>query len=138
MRSNNDIIQAINESISELDNLTIKNCEDASGSTATIVLIDRVSYELWVINIGDSQCIKICDIPNASDDDDPIEELSIVHRPNDEDEKQRIVEANGWVTGGRVMGILAVSRALGDKDFKDSLQGMVISSPGIKHHKLNR
>ena len=133
LRANNDIIQAINDSISELDNLIMKNCPDASGSTATIVLIDRIAFELWVINIGDSQCIKICDIPNARDDDDPIEELSIVHRPSDEDEKQRILAAGGWVIGCSVMGLLAVSRALGDADFKliDDLKGIVISKHGL-------
>ena len=44
--------------------------------------------------------------------------LSVDHKPDDEAEKKRITAAGGWVKDGRVMGALAVSRALGDFEFK--------------------
>lgn len=44
--------------------------------------------------------------------------LSIDHKPDRADECARITAAGGWVAGGRVMRALAVSRAIGDRDFK--------------------
>jgi len=48
--------------------------------------------------------------------------LSQDHKPNREDEAQRIRDAGGFVINGRVMGELAVSRAFGDVDFKRGIQ----------------
>lgn len=44
--------------------------------------------------------------------------LSKKHKPTDQSERDRIKKAGGHVVFGRVMGSLAVSRALGDRDFK--------------------
>jgi len=44
--------------------------------------------------------------------------LSVDHKPDREDESARITGAGGWVSNGRVLQTLAVSRALGDRDFK--------------------
>lgn len=43
---------------------------------------------------------------------------SVTHKPTDPDEGQRIIDAGGFVGGRRVNGILAISRAIGDKPFK--------------------
>mmetsp|Transcript_19510 Transcript_19510/g.42153 ORF Transcript_19510/g.42153 Transcript_19510/m.42153 type:complete len:187 (-) Transcript_19510:85-645(-) len=51
--------------------------------------------------------------------------LTTDHKPNDPDEKNRIVQAGGFVIVGRVNGELAVSRALGDWAFK--------RTPGREH-----
>lgn len=50
-------------------------------------------------------------------------ELTRPHKPHREDEFERITAAGGWVSGsrakgGRVNGILAVSRAIGDVEYK--------------------
>ena len=50
-------------------------------------------------------------------------ELTVDHRPvgtssKGRQEMQRVVNAGGWSVGGRVCGILAVSRAFGDYEFK--------------------
>ena len=44
--------------------------------------------------------------------------MSIDHKPDRPDELARIRAAGGWVSHGRVLHILAVSRSLGDRDFK--------------------
>ena len=46
------------------------------------------------------------------------EELSFDHKPDNEKEKERIEKANGFVNGGRVNGMINLSRALGDFYFK--------------------
>lgn len=45
-------------------------------------------------------------------------ELSRDHKPDDQVEKDRIEKAGGFVSNGRVEGNLAVSRALGDFEYK--------------------
>lgn len=47
-------------------------------------------------------------------------ELSVDHKPDDPIEKERIEKAGGYVQTGRVNGNLAVSRALGDLEYKSS------------------
>ena len=44
--------------------------------------------------------------------------MSKDHKPDNEEEYERIESGGGFVHDGRVQGILAVSRAIGDWDFK--------------------
>jgi len=124
----NNVHEAIARAIQELDEQVLKRAEDGSGSTCTICLIDKCSYDIWVANVGDSRCILISKTQ--------IEQLSVEHKPDHPNEKTRIEQADGWVTLGRVMGILAVSRALGDKNFKCETENLVVSTPSIIHHKI--
>jgi protein phosphatase 2C family protein 2/3 len=45
-------------------------------------------------------------------------DLSVDHKPNLPDEQRRIYNANGFVEDQRVNGMLALSRALGDFEYK--------------------
>lgn len=84
-----------------------------SGSTCTSVLVreDRVV----AANVGDSRAILVRDNKAI--------ELTSDHRPvgsnkTGRQEMDRVARAGGWSVGGRVCGILAVSRAFGDYEFK--------------------
>lgn len=81
---------------------------DRSGSTATGVLITPKHY--FVFNVGDSRSILVRNkkLHFASND----------HKPINEEEKQRIENAGGRVMIQRINGSLAVSRALGDFEYK--------------------
>ena len=46
-------------------------------------------------------------------------ELSHDHKPDDQGEMARIRAAGGFVDDGRVQGIIAVSRAIGDWEYKN-------------------
>ena len=46
-------------------------------------------------------------------------ELSHDHKPDNEGELKRIKEGGGFVEDGRVQGIIAVSRAIGDWEYKN-------------------
>eukprot|EP01084_Bolivina_argentea_P055140 101104_1 len=116
--------------IEELDKKAIECALDASGSTACIILIDNKTYDLWCCNIGDSRAIIM------NKDYTQVKQLSIEHKPDKPIEKKRIEDANGWVTFGRICGIFDVSRSLGDKDFKYEIENLIISKPDITHHKL--
>jgi len=66
--------------------------------------------------------------------------LSFDHKPTNDEEKQRILDAGGSVAMGRVNGDLAVSRAFGDFSYKTAQtlgprQQMVTVLPEILHRK---
>ncbi|ETO02429.1 hypothetical protein RFI_35007, partial [Reticulomyxa filosa] len=129
IESSDRMDQAINQALKELDELSLNECADGSGSTGVIVIIDKKSNDLWCANVGDSRCVLI-------KHNQQVTQLSIEHKPTDPQERKRIENANGWVAFGRVMGILAVSRSFGDKDFKNHLKNLVVSTPSITHHLL--
>jgi protein phosphatase 2C family protein 2/3 len=66
--------------------------------------------EIYVANAGDTRCV-IAAKGKAKD-------LSIDHKPDLPTEKRRVQRAGGFVEEGRVNGIIAVSRAIGDWEYK--------------------
>ncbi|KAL0797241.1 hypothetical protein Bca101_068618 [Brassica carinata] len=92
-----------------------------AGSTASTALL--VGDKLIVANVGDSRVV-------ASRNGSAVP-LSNDHKPDRSDERQRIEDAGGfiiWAGTWRVGGILAVSRAFGDKQLKP----YVIAEPEIQ------
>uniref|UniRef100_A0A3B3SFB0 Protein phosphatase 1B n=1 Tax=Paramormyrops kingsleyae TaxID=1676925 RepID=A0A3B3SFB0_9TELE len=84
-------------------------CWDCSGSTAAAVMFSP--RRIYLINCGDSR-VLLCRhglVCFYTED----------HKPCNPREKARIQNAGGSVTLQRVNGSLAVSRALGDFDFKE-------------------
>lgn len=114
----------------------------ASGATAVSVLLKRsedgLERTLYVGNVGDSRAILV-----TSKSPDNIAEqtasgyygrrLTYDHRAEDEGEQERIKIAGGFVTRGRVLGILAVTRSFGDHGMKD----FVSASPYLTETRLN-
>lgn len=89
--------------------------ESYSGCTATTALVR--SDRIIVANVGDSRAV-LSRSGTALD-------LSTEHRVYGRgdaiaSEVERVESVGGWVEDGRVCGILAVSRAFGDSDFKSS------------------
>jgi len=92
---------------------TLGDPECWSGSTATICFIDE--HKIICANVGDSSAV-------IGRKGKPIS-LTEEHRPTSRtksgrNEIERIAMTGGWVTQERVCGILAVSRAFGDYEFK--------------------
>ncbi|CAG0918907.1 unnamed protein product [Notodromas monacha] len=83
--------------------------EDKSGSTAVCTLIS--DSHLYISNCGDSRAVlaRGGEVALATTD----------HKPSNPLERERIINAGGSVMIQRVNGSLAVSRALGDFDFKN-------------------
>ncbi|GLC42261.1 hypothetical protein PLESTF_001141700 [Pleodorina starrii] len=98
-----------------LEHLQAEGGEDAAqaGSTATVAVIK--DDKLVVANVGDSQAILSRKGTAVT--------LAHYHRvygsgPDVSSEIERIKSVGGWVDDGRVCGVLAVSRAFGDWEFK--------------------
>ena len=107
--------------------------DETSGCTANSVLITQ-DWRVFCSNAGDSRSVLSCKgtaIP-----------LSFDHKPTNELETKRIIAAGGFVDYGRVNGNLALSRALGDFDFKkntaiNAKEQAVTSFPDIIERQLN-
>lgn len=101
-----------------------KSKESKSGSTVVGALVARDgpgSYSAKLVNCGDSRAIIIKDpaIDKTGRSATVLE--TVDHKPDHPGERDRVLAAGGTVSGGRcprVDGRLAVSRSLGDFEFK--------------------
>jgi len=78
-------------------------CQE-TGTTAVVAYCR--GNQLWVANAGDSRAV-LCKNGTAV-------RVTTDHKPTLESERNRILQLKGYVIFGRVNGVLAVSRALGD------------------------
>ena len=97
-----------------------------SGATAVVAMVkttfsaerEVASKMLYVANVGDSRAVLAMSDPSSSSGY-LARRLTYDHRAEDEGEQRRIKDAGGFITRGRVLGILAVSRSFGDHGMKD-------------------
>ncbi|EST09282.1 Protein phosphatase 2C (PP2C)-like domain protein [Kalmanozyma brasiliensis GHG001] len=93
---------------------------DPSGCTAVTAFIKTTANDpkrvekVFVANAGDSRCV----LSRGG----AVMEMSTDHKPTLDSERQRIENAGGYVSWGRVNGNLALSRAIGDFEFKRSFE----------------
>ena len=78
------------------------------GTTACVILVTET--EIICANAGDSRAVLTQDLSTYDLSDD--------HKPDNEDETIRIVDAGGCVQDSRVNGKLSLSRAIGDLSYK--------------------
>ncbi|XP_010548568.1 PREDICTED: probable protein phosphatase 2C 59 isoform X2 [Tarenaya hassleriana] len=119
------IADAYNQTDSEFLNSENSQNRDAGSTASTAILVgDR----LLVANVGDSRAV-ICRNGKAI-------AVSRDHKPDQSDERQRIEDAGGfvmWAGTWRVGGVLAVSRAFGDRLLKQ----YVVADPEIQEEKVD-
>ncbi|XP_015928660.2 integrin-linked kinase-associated serine/threonine phosphatase 2C isoform X1 [Parasteatoda tepidariorum] len=84
------------------------------GTTAIVVLV--IQNILYITNLGDSKAI-LCRYNNKAGKHVCVP-LSTDHSPTDYKERMRIQKAGGSVRDGRVMGVIEVSRSIGDGQYK--------------------
>lgn len=103
-----------------------------SGCTATTAIV--TNDRIYVANSGDSR--TIIGVKGIA------KPLSFDHKPQNEGERARIVAAGGFVESDRVNGNLALSRAIGDFDFKRSVtrppeEQIVTAFPDVMEHQIS-
>ncbi|XP_049582100.1 integrin-linked kinase-associated serine/threonine phosphatase 2C isoform X1 [Syngnathus scovelli] len=109
--------------------------KDGSTATCMLVLDDMV----YVANLGDSKAV-MCrmeeeegDAPEGRQRRPTTLALSREHNPIIYEERMRIQRAGGTVREGRVLGVLEVSRSIGDGQYK---RCGVISTPDLRRCQL--
>ncbi|KAG0294764.1 Protein phosphatase 2C 2 [Dissophora globulifera] len=133
--SKGDYKTAIKNGFLEMDRALRHDPEyggDSSGCTAITASITDKNI-LYVGNVGDSRAVLGSDGTGIA--------LSNDHKPVNRGEARRIIAAGGFVEAGRVNGSLAMSRALGDFEFKMNAtlkpeDQVVTPNPTIVEHKL--
>ncbi|KAI9048519.1 hypothetical protein LZ554_007352 [Drepanopeziza brunnea f. sp. 'monogermtubi'] len=106
--------------------------EEVSGCTASVAIVSAT--QIFVGNAGDSR--SVLGVKGRA------KPLSFDHKPQNEGEKARITAAGGFVDFGRVNGNLALSRAIGDFEFKKSAelapeQQIVTAYPDVTVHNIS-
>lgn len=89
----------------------LSSLDDTSGATGTVAIFDGRKEILTVASVGDSLCV-LCRGGRAV-------EMNKMHRLDNTIEKERVKKNGGTVINNRVNGVLAVSRAFGDIEFKN-------------------
>ena len=112
--------EVLTKAFLEADKSFVEYCEDnddgfddnySSGSTCVSTIVDKKNKVIYAANLGDAAAFlcregRVC------------EQLTFPHKPSEQEERDRIISAGMSVSFGRVNGVLAVSRAFGDKEFK--------------------
>ena len=108
------------------------HARDPSGCTAVAALI-TADKRLFVANAGDSR--SVISVKGE------VKALSYDHKPSSDTERARIVGAGGYIEYGRVNGNLALSRALGDFEFKKNYaltpqKQVITADPDVMEHAI--
>ncbi|RMZ90562.1 hypothetical protein DV736_g2216, partial [Chaetothyriales sp. CBS 134916] len=129
-----DMDQALKEGFLAADRAILNDAryeDEVSGCTASVGILTK--KHIWVANAGDSR--TVLGVKGRA------KALSYDHKPQNEGEKARISAAGGFVDFGRVNGNLALSRAIGDFEFKKSAdlspeQQIVTAFPDVIQHEI--
>ncbi len=100
-----------------------------TGCTACVMGVDETKKKLYFANAGDSRVV-MCRKGEAY-------AQSVDHKPDMKSEKDRIYNAEGWITDGRVKGNLNLTRGFGDLEYKQNKklkpeEQMITADPDIK------
>lgn len=128
-------INALRDATIKLDtDFCTRTGEREDGSTCCYCVVysknDGKTWEVIAVNVGDSRAMIVK--PDGSTVD-----LTNDHKPEDPEEAARIIKAGGEVRMNRVDGALAMSRAIGDWQYKQNpdipqLDQKVIPLPDIQ------
>ena len=103
-----------------------------TGCTANVLVIQ--DKKLFFANAGDSRSV-VCKKGQAIP-------MSVDHKPSIPAELKRIEKAGGWVSDGRVLGNLNLSRGIGDSEYKGDKklkpeEQMITNFPDVKIENLS-
>ena len=141
-----NVQQAIYEGFAKAEEMFIsseyKVSKDKSGSCALVAII--VNDKLYVANCGDSRAVM--SMKNGKE----WKNITVDHKPNEENEKKRIEMNGGSVYQSQIMlhkgkimgpyrvipGRLSVSRTIGDGNAKEEKKGVIIARPDVYECEL--
>eukprot|EP01123_Difflugia_compressa_P002604 TRINITY_DN13345_c0_g1_i1.p1 TRINITY_DN13345_c0_g1~~TRINITY_DN13345_c0_g1_i1.p1 ORF type:complete len:201 (-),score=36.34 TRINITY_DN13345_c0_g1_i1:59-571(-) len=102
----------------------MKETIPAAGACVVTAIVRRVDDKryIYAANAGDARAV-------LSRGGSAIR-LTKDHKPSDEEEKQRVLNARGFIDAeGRVNGLVAITRALGDHHMKGPNKNFIVGEP---------
>eukprot|EP01101_Sappina_pedata_P006047 TRINITY_DN290_c3_g1_i1.p1 TRINITY_DN290_c3_g1~~TRINITY_DN290_c3_g1_i1.p1 ORF type:complete len:657 (+),score=199.09 TRINITY_DN290_c3_g1_i1:7-1977(+) len=131
-----DFHKAIHQGILATDQLILETAREHGWKDgSTLALATLINGVVYFANLGDAEVI----LAHRGKDRvlRPIS-LTEIHKPTSASEQKRIEDLGGQIFKGRVFGSLAVSRALGDMEFKLPVgkANFVSNEPFIGERKL--
>lgn len=128
IRTNKNCCEALFLSFNDTDiEFLSSNSDNNSGCTANCMVYDRKDNCFYVGNTGDTRAV-LCRNSVAYD-------LTIDRKATDPEEIARIARNGGFVMNGRVMGSLAVARAIGDASLKNPRKKILIPDPEMSQYR---
>jgi len=101
-----------------------------AGCTSVVCLVTQDT--IFCSNSGDSRAV-------LASKSGKVTELSYDHKPDNEGEFARVKAAGGFVEDGRVQGVIAVSRAIGDWEYKNpNLLAQMEKKANVKRRKSTK
>ncbi|KAJ2355054.1 phosphatase 2C, partial [Coemansia sp. RSA 2611] len=115
--SEDSIPELLNRTFIEADRRLATDVKTHSGCTAAVAFLEVKEQQriLYCANVGDARAV----LSRGG----TAKRLTYDHKGDDAHEIDRISEAGGYVFNGRVNGVLAVTRALGDSSMKQYVIG---------------
>ena len=110
---------------------------DSVVAGTCVVLALRIGDSVWCANSGDSEMVLARRSGPAKY---KAEVLSVLHRPSNAEEKERVLNVGGpeAIKRNRVVGYLSVTRALGDMDLKPPRnKPYILAEPHISKVQLS-
>jgi len=118
----------IQDSFKICENAYRMDCSETHcGSCAIITLVHESS--LLVAWLGDSRAVLYSG--------NSVIQVSKDHKSSSPEEYHRIVQQGGFVSGGRLMGVVAPSRAFGDADIKMQYPNLLLAEPSVLSLSMN-
>jgi len=118
-----EIEESFNEAYAVLDETFANNLDVGSTSLAVLITIEEDQRVLYSANVGDSRSVLIREKEALR--------LSKDHKATDKEEYDRVIKLGGIIFNHRLGGNLAITRSLGDYNYKTKESGL-ISEPFIK------
>lgn len=115
---NGNFIKILKDIVIKLNQRFLNNTKYNSGSTANILLIDKINGMFYCANIGDSRLISNC---YKSINKSGVKQISKDHNFNYKKEIQLVESYNGYIKDDRLNGRLAMSRAIGDREISNNM-----------------
>lgn len=126
LENNEDVIEAIRQSINDINKEVMFYSSESSGTTAAIAFVK--GNFVFTANVGDSKIVLVDTIASTC------KTLTVDHKLSNDSEKERILSAGGVIKKDRVNGSLVLSRSIGDHFL--SSHG-VISEPSTNVELVN-
>lgn len=105
-----EVLSGLRNSFKKEDTMLLELTKDglAGGCTATTVVVKEGT--IYVGNVGDSRCLLVSGVS--------FQRLTVDHDLTVLTERERITRAGGVILGGRVQGVINITRSLADHAFK--------------------